>query len=560
MSAVVPDPRRWITLAVVVVAALIVVLDNSVLTVAIPTILRDFHTTLPAVEWVITGYALTFASLLIIGGRLADVFGQRRIFIIGAALFGSGSLLAALSWNIPSLIVGEAIIEGIGASLMLPTTLSIISTTFQGRERATAFAAWGATVGAGAALGPVLGGFLTTNYTWRWAFGINVIVAPLAILGAVLFVRRDARHERRISFDIPGALLVAVGLFLFVFALSEGARYGWFRPLDAFAIAGREVWPSDAGVSFIPVVMVLALVVLFTFYKIERWKERHGRHPLFEFGQLRHRGFRYGLITSSVLAMGQMGMFFVLPVFLQDAKHLTAETNGFWMLPFGVCIVVGSQLGGYLTRFLGVARVVQLGLALEFLGLVAVAFVVQPDMTFVDLLVPYGLFGFGIGFASSQLTNVILSDIPADKSGVASGTNSTVRQVGTALGVAVVGSVFASLTVSRTVDAVKSAALPSSLRDTAVSGVRAQGASFPVPRGTSGVDAASLTHALATGITDAVRPALLLAAGFVLLGAFLSLLLPRTPPVTGEHEPLVETLVVMEPVEPDPAVVLSREV
>ena len=190
------------------------VLDNSVLTVAIPTILRDFHTTLPAVEWVITGYALTFASLLIIGGRLGDVFGHRRIFVIGAALFGGGSLLAALSWNIPSLIVGEALIEGIGASLMLPTTLAVISTTFHGRERATAFAAWGATVGVGAALGPVVGGFLTTNYSWRWAFGINVIVAPLAIVGAMVFIvpqppadaahldrrpRRDPRGER----DVP---------------------------------------------------------------------------------------------------------------------------------------------------------------------------------------------------------------------------------------------------------------------------------------------------------------------------------------------------------------------
>jgi EmrB/QacA subfamily drug resistance transporter len=554
-----PDPRRWITLGVVVVAALIVVLDNSVLTVAIPTILRDFDTTLPAVEWVITGYALTFASLLIIGGRLADVFGQRRIFIIGAALFGSGSLLAALSWNIPSLIVGEAVIEGIGASLMLPTTLSIISTTFQGRERATAFGAWGATVGAGAALGPVLGGFLTTNYTWRWAFGINVIVAPLAIIGALLFVRKDQPTERRISIDVPGACLVAVGLFLFVFALSEGARYGWFRPLGSFSVAGAEVWSSDLGVSLIPLVMLVALLVLFAFYKLERWKERHDRNPLFEFGQLRHPGFRYGLITTSVLAMGQMGMFFVLPVFLQDAKHLTAETNGFWMLPFGVCIIIGSQLGGYLTRYIGVARVVQLGLALEFVGLVTVAFVVNPNMSFVDLLAPYGLFGFGIGFASSQLTNVILSDIPADKSGVASGTNSTVRQVGAALGVAVVGSVFASLTVSRTIDAVKSAALPTSLRDAAVTGVRAQGASFPVPHGTAATDAGALSHALSTGITDAVRPALLLAAGFVLLGAFLSLLLPRTPPVTGEHEPLVESLVVMEPIEPDPAAVLSGE-
>jgi EmrB/QacA subfamily drug resistance transporter len=553
-----PDPRRWITLAVVVVAALIVVLDNSVLTVAIPTILRDFHTTLPAVEWVITGYALTFASLLIIGGRLADVFGQRRIFVIGAALFGAGSLLAGLSWNIPSLIVGEAIIEGIGASLMLPTTLSIISTTFQGRERATAFAAWGATVGVGVALGPVVGGFLTTNYTWRWAFGINVIVAPLAIIGALLFVRRDRPAARRTAIDVPGACLIALGMFLFVFALSEGARYGWFRPLDAFSIAGTEVWSTDFGVSLIPLVMVLALAVLFAFYKLERHKERTDRSPLFEFGQLRHRGFRYGLITTSVLAMGQMGMFFVLPVFLQDAKHLSAETNGFWMLPFGVCIVIGSQLGGYLTRYTSVARVVQIGLVLEFVGLVVLAFAVDPNMSFVDLLAPYGLFGFGIGFASSQLTNVILSDIPDEKSGVASGANSTVRQVGSALGVAVIGSVFASLTISRTIDAVKSAALPAALRDTAVAGVHTQGASFPVPHGASGIDASTLSHALASGITDAVRPALLLAAGFVVFGAVLSLLLPRIPPLTREREPLVEALVAIEPVEPDPAVVMPQ--
>ena len=334
MSTAVPDPRRWITLAVVVVAALIVVLDNSVLTVAIPTILRDFDTTLPAVEWVITGYALTFASLLIIGGRLADVFGQRRIFVIGAALFGGGSLLAAFSWNIPSLIVGEAIIEGIGASLMLPTTLSIISTTFHGRERATAFGAWGATVGVGVALGPVVGGFLTTNYTWRWAFGINVIVAPLAILGALLFVRQRpaerASHEHRRPGRVPGG-----GRDVPVRVRVERGRA--LRVVPSARVVrrrrGRGVAVRRRGVVHPAVMLVLAVAVLFAFYKVERWKERTDRSPLFEFGQLRHRGFRYGLITTSVLAMGQMGMFFVLPVFLQDAKHLSAETNGFWMLP-----------------------------------------------------------------------------------------------------------------------------------------------------------------------------------------------------------------------------------
>ena len=148
------DPRRWITLAIVIVSAFIVVLDNTVLNVAIPTILREFHTTLPSLEWVITGYALTFATFLIIGGRLGDVYGHRRVFVIGAALFGVGSLLASISHSVGMMILGEAIIEGIGASLMLPATLAILSTTFHGRERATAFAAWGATAGVAAAFGP----------------------------------------------------------------------------------------------------------------------------------------------------------------------------------------------------------------------------------------------------------------------------------------------------------------------------------------------------------------------------------------------------------------------
>src|SRR5580700_1957764 len=221
------DPRRWLALIIAVVAAFIVVLDNTVLNVAIPTIIRDFHTTLPSVEWVITGYALTFATLLIIGGRLGDVYGHRRIFIIGAGLFGVGSLLASVSHSVGVMILGEAVIEGIGASLMLPATLAILSTTFRGRERATAFAAWGATAGVAAASGPVVGGFLTDFYSWRWAFRINVVIAPLAIVGALCFMPRAVRSDRTVKVDVPGAALIAVGMFSLVFALSEGGIYGW---------------------------------------------------------------------------------------------------------------------------------------------------------------------------------------------------------------------------------------------------------------------------------------------------------------------------------------------
>src|SRR5664279_1635422 len=191
------DPRRWITLGIMLIAVLIAGLDSTVLNVAIPTILREFHTTLPSLQWVITGYSLTFAALLIISGRLGDIFGARRMFIIGAALFGVGSLVASVSTGVVSLVIGEAIIEGTGASLMLPATMSILSNTFVGRERATAFSAWGAALGAAVAFGPLIGGFLTTNYSWRWAFRINVIAAPIAIIGALVFMRRTPLSGRR---------------------------------------------------------------------------------------------------------------------------------------------------------------------------------------------------------------------------------------------------------------------------------------------------------------------------------------------------------------------------
>src|SRR6476661_2257965 len=260
------DPGRWVTLVIAITAAFIVVLDNTVLNVSIPTIVRDLHTSLPSVQWVITGYALTFAALLIIGGRLGDAYGHRKIFVIGVALFGVGSFIASISTSVGELILGEAIIEGIGASLMMPTTLAILSGAFQGRERAKAFAAWGATAGVAAAFGPVVGGFLTTNYSWRWSFRINVIVAPLAIIGALLFMKDSVSTRRRAKLDFLGAALVAAGMFLLVFALSEGGTYGWVTPVENFTIAGRVLWPATRSVSIMPIVFLVALVILWLFY------------------------------------------------------------------------------------------------------------------------------------------------------------------------------------------------------------------------------------------------------------------------------------------------------
>ena len=542
-----PDPRRWFTLAIVILAVLIVALDTTILNVAIPTILRDLHTTLPSLQWVIAGYSLTFASLLIIGGRLADLHGARRMFVLGAALFGAGSLLASLAQSVPVLILGEAIIEGMGASLMMPATLGILSTTFHGRERATAFAMWGATAGAAVAFGPLLGGFLTTNYSWRWAFRINVVVVPLAIIGAMVFMRRSARSSQRERIDIPGAMLIATGMFLLVFSLSEGGIYGWVEPLKTLTVAGRDLWPASRGISVIPVTFAASIVFLVAFVVLERWKERRGTGPLFEFGQLRHLGFRYGLMTTLVLAMGQLGFLFVLPVFLQDGRHLSALDNGIWLLPSGISIIIGAQLGGRLTRRMSVTAVVRSGLVLEAFGLAIVASAISPTTTFLSLLPGLAVFGLGIGFASSQLTNVVLSEIPKERAGAASGANTTVRQLGAALGIAVIGALLTTQTIENATAMIRSAPLPAVLKAQTITGIHVNGVNYRPPAATSSADLATLRHALDVAVADGARVALLFAMGVVIAGAVASLLIPKIG-VPADDDVITDTLDSLGPV------------
>jgi EmrB/QacA subfamily drug resistance transporter len=531
---------------VVLMALIIIALDNTVLTVAIPTILRDFHTELPSLQWVLTGYSLTFATLLVIGGRLGDIYGARRMFILGAALFGLGSFLASIAVSVPTLLLGESLIEGIGASLMMPATLAILSNTFAGPERAKAFGLWGAVAGASVAFGPVVGGYLTTNYSWRWSFRINLIVVPMAILGALVFMRPTPTGARRQRIDIPGAMLLAAGTFLLVFGLSEGGIYGWLHPLRTFTVLGHSVWPSSRPVSVIPVVFVLAFALLVGFRACERARDRGGKDPLFEFQLLEHRSFRFGLITTAVLAMGQLGFLFVLPVFLQDGKHLSALHSGLWMVPSGLFIMVGAQIGSRLTRRINTTFVVRAGLLLEAFGLFSLAVVIGPDLTFAAALPSFAAFGIGLGFASSQLTNVVLSEIPTTHAGAASGANTAVRQIGAALGIAVIGSVLSTQTTNSATRQVRLSALPPALRSTVIARLHAAGVGFTPPSGTSATAVATLRHILEQGLADGARPAMFFAAFVVTMGAGLSFLIPRIA------TPSDELLTAPGHVEPDP--------
>jgi EmrB/QacA subfamily drug resistance transporter len=519
---------------------IIPVLDNTILYVAIPAIGREFDAALPSLQWVITGYSLTFATLVIIGGRLGDMFGHRRTFVVGVSIFGAGSFLAAVSTSVPTLFLGEAVIEGIGASLMLPATLAILSTTFQGRERVRAFAAWGGVAGIAVAFGPVVGGALTSNASWRWAFGINVILAPVMVAGAFLFMRPDRGASRRRALDWRGALLVAAGSFSLVFGLSEGATYGWWKPVKDLAVAGRTLWPAARAVSIIPLAFLIALMLFSAFVVVERRTEQEGGEPLFEFGQLRHLGFRYGLLTTMVLAMGQFGLLFVLPVLLQDGKHLSAWETGLWMIPQGVVMAMAAPIGGRLANRLSITGIVRVGLALEAVGLCMCAIAASRHVSFLSLLPGLVLFGIGVGFASSQLTNVIMSDVDADKTGVAGGTNTTVRQVGLALGIAVFASFLHALTIRHATSSLRGASLPEPVKSAAFTALHAQGVNFAPPPGTTPHDASTLQRIVESAVAAGARPALLFAAAVVALGTALSFLIPR---VTAARQGIAETTV-----------------
>ncbi|MDQ1510819.1 MAG: hypothetical protein QOG50_2663, partial [Actinomycetota bacterium] len=346
----------------------------------------------------------------------------------------------------------------------------------------------------------------------------------------------DRRPERRPGIDLPGAAMIATGSFALVFALSEAATYGLFRPLRDFAVGGRVVWPTDRGISIAPVAFLVAVAILASFAAFERAKERRGKDPLFEFSQLRHLGFRYGLQTTMVLAMGQFGFLLVVPVLLQDGQHFTALRAGAYMVPMGALIALGAPLGARFTRIIGTTRVVRIGLVLEAVGLAVVALMISTNTTLLALLPGSALFGIGVGFASSQLTNVILSDIEKDKAGVASGTNTTVRQVGAALGIAVIGSLLNAQTIKHAVSSVRTIELPPSLQTATIARIRAQGVNFVPRAGTPRSQTIELVHALERSVVAGARPALLFAAAVVALGGFLSLLIPNIGPLSESPE------------------------
>jgi EmrB/QacA subfamily drug resistance transporter len=470
-------------------------------------------------------YALVFAALLVTLGRIGDLFGRRRLYLLGLAVFGVASVAAGAAPSGELLILAR-VFQGIGGAMILPSTQSILNTTFRGRDRAIAFGIWGATIGGMAAVGPLLGGWLTTNLSWRWAFFINIPIAILAVVGTLRYIRESRDEKAKFGLDVLGFLLITFGLGSFVFGLIEGRNYGWWAPAQPFELFGWT-WPLES-VSVIPFALAFGVIALVVFIIVEHQRARAGRFFLFDVDLWRYPAFRYGNLAGTIVSLGEFGLLFALPLFLQAVIGYTAFETGLVFLSLALGAFFAAPLAARVAHAWGPRRAVTMGMSLEAVGIIATSLLISVDVSGFVLAVPLFVYGVGVGFATAQLTSIVLSDIPPERSGLASGANSTMRQVGSALGIAILGTVlFTSLASGvrdnlstvpgvppQAVDGIANAMEQSAGQ--ALVGIREDPQYQPV------------VVPIETAFVDATRTAGFVASGFVLVGVVLSLLLPAT--------------------------------
>ena len=515
--------RRWLALAFLALGVAMIILDATVVNVAIPSMIKDLNLTTNDAEWINAAYSLTFASLLILSGRMADRFGRKLLFIIGVIVFVGASVLVAISDSSISLI-GARALQGVGASMILPASLSVINAVFVGKSRAIAFAVWGATIGGMAALGPLVGGWLTTYASWHWAFLINLPIGIIVLIGVLLVVPETKDLLGRKGVDIPGTLLSTFGLLGVVFALIEGQRYGWVISTATFK-AGPITW-DEGRLSLVFISGVLGIIALVALIFIESRRAAAGKIVILDLRLFRIRSFAAGNSVAVVVSLGEFGLLFTLPLFLQAVRGYNALETGVILLALAVGSFVASGAGAPISQRVGPVRVLQVGMALEVIGILGLGFVISPEITGWGMAPWLFLYGMGVGFATAQLTGVVLSEIPVADSGQASAVQSTSRQVGAAIGTAILGTTLLIGLGSFVSSELQSRGIPAAQSQEVSQAVATSaGQAIPGLASTPGGDV--LVAGASAGFAEATKLVAWVAGFFVLLGLLTSLLLPK---------------------------------
>ena len=537
-SAATAEPasrRRWAGLFFIALGVAMIIVDATIVNVAVPQIIKDLGITSSDAQWVQEVYTLVFAALLLVWGRLSDRYGRRLLFVTGAAGFAAASVLAAFARSGPELI-GSRVLQGIAGAMMLPTSLSLLNAGFRGRDRAIAFAVWGSTIGGTAALGPLLGGWLTTSYSWRWAFGINIPLGLAVVAGTVLLVPESREATAARGNDLAGAVLSVLGFGGVVFGLIEGRNYGWWTRTGQVSVAGLGwSWP----VSPVPVAFAVGIGFLLAFVAVERRRNAAGRVVLLDLGLFSIPSFRNGNIAAAIVSLGEFGLLFALPLWFENVRGYSAFETGIALLPLAIGSFAASGFGAQLASRKGPVFVVRLGIALELVGVAGIGAVVGPGTAWwatVPVLVVYGL---GVGLATAQLTGVVLADVPVANSGQGSGTQSTSRQIGSVFGIAILGTVlFTTLGVQLSH---KLAALPAGQRAAIVTAVK-QSAGAAITHLAADPRTAQVAAIAKDAFSQATRLTAFCAAAFLALGLLASLSLGRAstagqPPQIPEPGP-----------------------
>ena len=415
---------RWGVLAILCLGVFMLLLDGTIVNIAIPSILTAFQTGFSEVEWVMNAYLLVFAVLLITTGRLGDLYGRKLVFVIGLCLFTLASLACGLAPGVGWLI-GFRAVQGLGGAMMMPNTLSIIANVFPPGERGKAMGFWGGVSGISLALGPSLGGLLTEAASWRWIFFINVPLGVVLLGFALRYIPESTDPRSVKQIDYPGVAVLTASLFALTFALIEGQKYGWTSGLILGLFAG-------AVVGFLVFV----------------WVQRRQVQPLMDLVLFKNRTFSVTNLVALLLSFGMMGVFFLLPVFLQAILGYSAVKAGLVMTPLAAIVIVASPTAGALSDRLGAKWLMFVGMLITALGFYLTRRVMVTHGSWPSLVLPFIISGFGIGMVMPPSTSAVMGAVRAERAGQASGVLSSVRQIGSVLGIAVMGAVLQNRAVA----------------------------------------------------------------------------------------------------------------
>jgi EmrB/QacA subfamily drug resistance transporter len=498
------ENSRWWTLGAMCFALFMIMLDNTVVNVALPSIQRDLHASLSALEWTVNAYTLTFAVLLVTGGRLGDIFGRRRMFLFGVVVFGVASAAIGFAPTDTALVAFRAI-QGIGAAFMMPATLSLITQAFPAHQRGTAIGTWAGVSALALAIGPVLGGLLTEQVSWRAIFFINPPIAAIAV-AVTLFAARESRDESvSRTVDVPGIAAITIGLTALVLALVEGNEWHWGSP--------RVV-----------VLLAVAVVSIVAFFRVEL----RSAAPMVNFSFFRSRTFLGANMVGFIVSFAMLAQFFFLALYMQNILKYSPLQTGIRFLPSTLVIIVMGPLAGRLTDKVGPRIPLAAGLLT-----VALALFIQSHVTVhtgYGLLLPgFVLMGLGMGLTMSPMSTAAMNAVDRTKAGVASGVLSMSRMVGGTFGVAIMGALVTAIGKSKLNSGLPH--VPQSVRSAIANALGSGAAPAHTGAHVAAVTREAFVAALGTGLT--------IGAGVTLIGAFVALTL--IAPVTRMGPPAPET-------------------